>query len=93
MTEVNVKGKLGLDTIKVDEEKHISVDQAVCQGCTQKPCLRVCPARVYSLGKTGEIVLELDGCLECGTCKIACVRRSITWHYPRGGFGVQLKQG
>jgi len=33
-------------------------------------CLFICPARVYTLNKDGEVVLELDGCLECGTCRL-----------------------
>jgi ferredoxin like protein len=46
---------------------------------------------VYTLNKEGEVVLELDGCLECGTCRIACPE--LDWHYPRGGYGVQYKCG
>jgi|WetSurMetagenome_2_1015567.scaffolds.fasta_scaffold819795_2 ferredoxin like protein len=92
--EVNVKAKLGLDTIKVDDEqKHIQIDREICKGCILKPCLHVCPAQVYTLDKTGEIVIDLDGCLECGTCKIACNRKAIKWNYPHGGFGVQLRFG
>lgn len=91
--EINIKAKLGLDTIKADTQKHISVDQEICKGCTERWCLYVCPAKVYTLNKDGEIELDLDGCLECGTCKIACVRDSVTWDYPRGGFGVQYKCG
>ncbi len=92
--EVNVKSKLGLDTIKVDDEqRHVSVDQAVCKDCTSRHCLYVCPAQVYKLNDKQEIILDLDGCLECGTCKIACTRKAIKWTYPRGGFGVQFKFG
>jgi ferredoxin like protein len=93
MTKANVKAKLGNDTIKVDSEKHISVKQEVCRSCQPKYCLHVCPAQVYSLNKEGNIELDLDGCLECGTCRIACRLESIEWHYPRGGFGIQLKYG
>jgi len=93
MTKVNVKAKLGKDTIKVDSEKHIKIKQDVCRTCKEKYCLYVCPAQVYSLNKEGDIVLDLDGCLECGTCRIACIKESIDWTYPRGGFGVQFKCG
>lgn len=93
-SELNIKAKLGLDTIKVDDEqKHITVNQETCKSCTEQFCLYVCPAQVYTKGEKGEIVLDLDGCLECGTCKIACTRKSIQWNYPRGGFGIQLKFG
>lgn len=91
--ETNIKAKLGLDTIKVDTEKHISINQEICKSCPERYCLYVCPAQVYTLSKEGKIELDLDGCLECGTCRIACVRGAIDWNYPRGGFGVQFKFG
>ncbi len=93
MTKTNVKAKLGSDTIKVDTIKHITVNQEICKDCRERYCLYVCPAQVYTLNKEGEIELDLDGCLECGTCKIACQRDALIWNYPRGGFGIQLKFG
>lgn len=84
---------MGLNTIKADTQKHISVERDICKGCVHKHCLYVCPAQVYKLNKDGEVELDLDGCLECGTCKIACIKGSIGWNYPRGGFGVQYKYG
>jgi ferredoxin like protein len=89
----NIKAKLGTDTIKADSERHIKVRQEVCRQCKERHCIYVCPAQVYSLNKEGDIVLDLDGCLECGTCRIACVRGALEWDYPRGGFGVQLRFG
>jgi ferredoxin like protein len=93
MTKTNVKEKLGHNTIKVDSIKHIKVKQEVCRGCREKYCLHICPAQVYTLNKEGGIELELDGCLECGTCRIACIKEALEWDYPRGGFGIQLKYG
>jgi ferredoxin like protein len=91
--EVNVKAKLGNDTIKADSEKHIKIKAEVCRDCREKYCLYVCPAHVYILDKEGVLAIELDGCLECGTCKIACSKNAIEWNYPRAGFGVQYKYG
>ena len=91
--DVNIKAKLGKNTIKADSEKHIKAKTEICKNCTDKVCLYVCPAHVYSLDKEGNLLIELDGCLECGTCRIACVRGALDWHYPRGGFGVQYKYG
>ncbi len=93
MSKDSIRSKLGHDTIKVDEHKHISVRQEVCRKCTEKYCVYVCPAQVYSVSAEGETVLDLDACLECGTCRIACVKEAIAWDYPRGGFGLQLKFG
>lgn len=33
MVEINTKVKLGLDTIKVDNKKYISVNQEMCGSC------------------------------------------------------------
>ncbi len=91
--EINIKAKLGLDTIKADTQKHISINREICKDCAKRYCLYVCPAQTYTLNKENEIELDTDGCLECGACKIACLRNAVDWNYPRGGFGVQYKYG
>jgi len=93
MSRDSIRAKLGHDTIKVDSEKHIKVKQEICATCKEKYCLYVCPAQVYKLNNQGQIELDLDACLECGTCRIACVKKAIDWNYPRGSFGIQLKFG
>jgi ferredoxin like protein len=93
MSKDSVKAKLGCDAIKADSLKHIKVKQEICRQCPERYCTWVCPAQVYSLNKDGDIELDLDGCLECGTCRIACVRGALDWDYPRGGFGIQLRFG
>jgi ferredoxin like protein len=93
MSRDSIRAKLGRDAIKVDEVKHIKVKQELCRSCAERHCLYVCPAQVYSLDKEGSIALDLDACLECGTCRIACVSHALEWDYPRGGFGVQYKFG
>jgi len=37
------------------------------------------------------VVLSWEGCLECGTCFIACDQRALTWDYPRGGYGFSYR--
>jgi len=91
---VNIKPKLGLNAYKVDAESHITINQEICQAqCALKFCTFVCPARVYTLEADGLIHVEHDGCLECGTCVIACRSGALTWHYPRGGYGAQYRFG
>ena len=90
---LSIQTKLGLNTYKVDKKAHIVVDQEVCSTCTEKWCLRVCPGKLYSLEKDGTIALNFEGCLECGTCLVACLLHSITWEYPSGGCGVQYRFG
>jgi len=91
---MEIKARLGLNAYKLDKESHIRVDHRICrERCEIKYCLYVCPAKVYSLGGEGEIEVDYDGCLECGTCLIVCPHGALEWHYPRGGFGVQYRFG
>lgn len=93
MTPVNIKEKLALNTYKTGKTSHLKVKKELCKDCTIRCCLTVCPARVYSLDEQNEIRIEFEGCLECGTCLIACPREAIEWSYPEGGLGVQFKYG
>lgn len=85
---------LGLDKFQVDEgEPHIVLDKKLCAACPDKACLKVCPAGLYTL-KNGEISFDCAGCLECGTCRLVCSGGGIVrWTYPRGSFGLALRQG
>ncbi len=91
---MKVEEKIALDAIKNDQKSHIKLDQAICAQCKERMCILVCPGHLYSINEeTGEMVVEYAGCLECGTCKIACIYNSIAWEYPGGEFGVQYRYG
>ncbi|MBS3753992.1 MAG: 4Fe-4S dicluster domain-containing protein [Anaerolineales bacterium] len=92
---MNIEAKLGLDVFQIDsEQSHILIDQEVCQSrCTIRYCLHVCPADLYELNENGEMTVDYEGCLECGTCYIACREDALEWHYPRAGYGVQYRFG
>ncbi len=91
---MKVEEKIALNAMKNDRESHIGINQERCAKCTERVCIVVCPGRLYSLNEeTGEMVVEYAGCLECGTCMIACTNGAITWDYPRGEFGVQYRYG
>lgn len=91
---MKVEEKIALDAIKNDCESHIQLDQTICIACKERMCILVCPGHLYSLNEeTGDMVVEYAGCLECGSCNIACCYKSIAWDYPRGGFGVQYRYG
>jgi ferredoxin like protein len=94
MNRISVAEKLSVNKYELDEGvPHISVDNAICQEqCQLKPCLFVCPANVYT-EQNGEIMVDWAGCLECGTCKVACPTEALHWEYPRGGFGVIYRHG
>jgi ferredoxin like protein len=91
---MKVEEKIALDAIKNDKESHIALDQTICGTCKERMCVTVCPGHLYSLNEeTGDMVVEYAGCLECGTCMIACIYKAITWVYPGGEFGVQYRYG
>lgn len=90
---MKITEKLTLNIIKNDQESHIKIDQNICKACKEHFCIRACPANLYSQNEKGDIVVEYTGCLECGTCMIACIYGSVKWQYPKGGFGVQYRFG
>ena len=91
---MSLEAKLGLNVFKIDEAPHVTINQAICQAqCVRRPCLYVCPAGVYTLDKEGLVQAAHEGCLECGTCLIACPHNGLTWNYPSAGFGVQYRFG
>lgn len=92
---MNIEAKLGLDVFSVDAtEAHIVIDQEACRTrCTVRYCLYVCPANLYTRADDGRMLVNHEGCLECGTCLIACREDALTWHYPRAGYGVQYRFG
>ena len=47
----------------------------------------LCPTRCYS-NENGEVILQHEGCIECGTCAYETL-----WRHPRGGKGVSYKYG
>ena len=89
---MKVEDKLGRNVFKVDKEGHIKINHELCRTkCEPKFCLFVCPAKVYSLESNGDVHADPDGCLECGSCVIACIEEALSWHYPKAGFGVQYR--
>ena len=93
---LTLQEKLGKDVFKIDTAKpHIAIDHAKCrERCTVRPCLYVCPAKLYSIQPhSDEIFVDYEGCLECGTCVIVCQDEALSWEYPRAGYGVQYRFG
>lgn len=90
---MGLKAKLGLDVFKEDHAFHIKIKEGKGQDLSLKKAILVCPAGLYSETDNGEIVISTDGCLECGTCLLACGMEVLEWHYPSGGAGVQFRFG
>jgi len=92
---MKIEEKLALDAFKTAKESHIIIRHETCRSkCDNRPCLIVCPGHLYSYNEeTDEMVVEYAGCLECGTCLIACSAGALEWRYPAGDYGVQYRFG
>ena len=93
MHKVNIKEKLGLNVFKPASEFHICIRAGMEGDPRLLYAVSVCPAGLYSVGNDGKVELSQDGCLECGTCKIACGDEVLEWRYPDGREGVQFRFG
>jgi ferredoxin like protein len=89
----SMKAKLGLNVFKPGRERHIVIKPGKEKDPRLKAAVAICPAGLYSLNPQGQVELDIDGCLECGTCRIACGTEVLDWHYPDGETGIQYLFG
>lgn len=77
-----------------EEESHIVLDQDLARstGCARR-LVAVCPAKVYAEEADGTISVEYAACFECGACAAVADPGVLTWRYPRGGMGIQFREG
>ena len=52
-----------------------------------KKMVILCPTKCYSIEKD-EVVLQHEGCIECGTCA-----KETEWRHPRGEKGINFQYG
>jgi ferredoxin like protein len=92
---LSVPERLARNHYDVDEqESHIHVDQDACRRTGAAELLeRVCAARVYRRQEDGSVTVSAAACLECGTCLAVAPPGVLSWHYPRGGYGVSFREG
>ena len=92
---LTVPERLGKNRYVLDEgASHIRVNQEVARRTgVARILVNVCPARVYRAQSDGTIGVEYAGCLECGACLAVAPPGSLEWHYPKGGRGVQFREG
>jgi ferredoxin like protein len=94
MTEnSDLKNKLGKNVFKPVKEPHIRIRPGFEKDPRLQAAIYACPAGLYTLNSQGGVQLEIDGCLECGTCRIVCGTEVLEWNYPAGGTGVQFRFG
>ena len=92
MSAMTMEERLALTKYDVDSQPHILLKEDVCQVCEPRSCLFICPAECFKL-RDGRITFDHEGCLECGSCQLACDKGALEWSYPRGGFGVCYEFG
>lgn len=53
-----------------------------------------CPAELYQFQADGSLHFDLQGCLECGTCRLLCGEEAIArWRYPQADCGIEFRFG
>jgi ferredoxin like protein len=92
---VRLEEKLFQNRYLVDEGRpHVCIDAQALAPATLKSLASICPAGCWSVAEDGTAQATLDGCLECGTCRLlAEPGGGIAWNYPRGGYGIVYKFG
>lgn len=94
IADVNVDEYLSLNKYEVDEENaHIELVDDPSDEEFDKLVL-LCPAGLYKRGEDGSKSFDYAGCLECGTCRIACGDTIIKkWENPQPSMGVEYRYG
>ena len=68
----------------VDDPRHRGVPEARARA----------PAALYKIDEDGKKSFDYAGCLECGTCRIACEGTIVKkWENPRPTMGVEYRFG
>lgn len=91
---MSIEQKLSLDKFVVDEgNPHIVIHPEKMKPETIKALTVVCPAGLYTISEKGQLVFEVGGCLECGTCRVVCAQDegAMEWNHPGPSFGVQYR--
>lgn len=92
--EVNVDEFLSTNKYEVDEgNAHIELVDDPDDAEFDKLVL-LCPAALYKRDEDGTKSFDYAGCLECGTCRIACGDTIIKkWENPGPTMGVEYRFG
>ena len=91
---VNVDEYLSSNKYEVDETNaHIELVDDPSDAEFDKLIL-VCPAALYKRDEDGKKSFDYAGCLECGTCRIACGDTIVKkWENPQPTMGVEYRFG
>ena len=95
---VNVDELIGVNKYNVDEDNaHIELvgdNIDVVDDAEFAKLVRVCHDALYKVDADGHKSFDYAGCLECGTCRIACEGTIIAkWEQPGPTMGIQYRFG
>ena len=87
MKSLSLADRLGLVNYRNQEQQettpHIQVDTSICNNqCSHHCTIYVCPAQCYKYNNKGEVIFQVEDCIECGTCLYACDQKAVRWDYP-----------
>lgn len=89
---MKIEDKLSVNKYDIDRESHVRINEEACQSCADRRCTWVCPAGCFSMVE-GKLMFSFEGCLECGSCRIACEKGAVDWTLPRPGLGICYQYG
>lgn len=88
---------ISVNKFNVDEENaHIELADELSKLDDEEfgKLIRVCPAGLYRQDEDGSRAFDYAGCLECGTCRIACEATIVKkWDQPAPFCGVSYRFG
>ena len=94
---VNVDELLTANKYSVDEgNAHIELKEGIDSLPESEfgKLVRVCPAALYKVNEDGSRRFDYAGCLECGTCRIACEATIVEkWDNPQPMMGIEYRYG
>ena len=91
---VDVSEALAVNKYEVDEgNPHIELAEELDDEEFLK-LVKLCPAGLYKIDEAGNKSFDWAGCLECGTCRIACGDTIVEkWNNPGPMMGVEYRVG
>jgi electron transfer flavoprotein-quinone oxidoreductase len=74
--------------LKYDDDRNSHIKVLHPNSEFMKKIVTLCPTLCYSMEREGEVTLQHEACIECGTCA-----KETEWHHPRGEKGVIYQYG
>ncbi|TVQ39295.1 MAG: ferredoxin family protein, partial [Geminicoccaceae bacterium] len=70
-TAPRIEERLFQNRYRVDEGRpHVQIHRRAVDSDELRSLVQLCPAGCYVKNERGRIEVSLDGCMECGTCRI-----------------------